>query len=127
MPATPSLPAAKRPAARPHPRVRMSSEERQAEIVGAVLALARERGPDAITTQDIATRIGVTQGAIFRHFPDKEAIWLAVFAWVRASLGGALDAAIDRAGSPLAKIERAFLAHVAFLAANPGVARVLFH
>ena len=127
MPATPILPSGKRPVARPHPRVRMSSEERQAEIVGAVLALARERGPDAITTQDIATRIGVTQGAIFRHFPDKEAIWLAVFAWVRASLGGALDAAIDRAGSPLAKIERAFLAHVAFVAANPGVARVLFH
>ena len=54
------------------------------------LVLARERGPDAITTQAIADRIGVTQGAIFRHFPDKEAIWMAVFAWVRESLGTVL-------------------------------------
>ncbi len=109
------------------PRHRLKTDERQREIVATVLALARERGPDAITTQAIADRMGVTQGAIFRHFSDKEAIWLAVFAWVRESLGAALDAAVAKAGTPLAKIERAFLAHVAFVAANPGVPRVLFH
>jgi AcrR family transcriptional regulator len=108
-------------------RRRLRTDERQREIVAAVLALARERGPDSITTQAIAELMGVTQGAVFRHFPDKEAIWLAVFAWVRESLGAALTTAMGRATSPLAKIERAFLAHVAFVAANPGVARVLFH
>lgn len=106
---------------------RLSSGERQREIVGAVLELARERGPDAITTQAIAERIGVTQGALFRHFPDKEAIWLAVFGWVREALEAAFEAATRGVTSPLARIERAFLAHVAFVAANPGVPRVLFH
>ena len=90
-------------------------------------SLARERGPDAITTQAIADRMGVTQGAVFRHFPDKEAIWLAVFAWVRESLSAAFAAAMGKANSPLAKIEQAFLAHVSFIAANPGVPRVMFH
>lgn len=108
-------------------RHRLPTEARRREIVAAVLALARERGPEAITTQAIADRMGVTQGALFRHFPDKEAIWLAVFAWVRESLGNALSAALAQADSPLAKIRRAFLAHVAFVAANPGVPRVLFH
>jgi hypothetical protein len=46
---------------------------------------------------------------------------------VRESLGAVLDAAVAKADSPLGKIERAFLAHVAFVAANPGVPRVLFH
>lgn len=92
-----------------------------------MLALARERGPDAITTQAIADRMGVTQGAVFRHFPDKQAIWLAVFAWVRESLGGVLQAATEQVDSPLARIERAFLAHIAFIVANPGVPRVMFH
>jgi len=109
------------------PRHRLSTEARQREIVATVLALARERGPDAITTQAIADRMGVTQGAVFRHFQDKEAIWLAVFAWVRESLGAAFAAAMGKANSPLAKIEQAFLAHVAFIAANPGVPRVMFH
>jgi AcrR family transcriptional regulator len=95
--------------------------------VATVLALARERGPDAITTQAIADRIGVTQGAIFRHFPDKESIWLAVFAWVRESLGAVLEAALRKGASPLARIEQAFLGHVNFVATNPGVPRVLFH
>lgn len=106
---------------------RLSSEQRQLGIVAAVLALARERGPDAITTQAIAERIGVTQGAIFRHFPDKEAIWLAVLTWVRQALAGVLDAAMRAGDSPLAQIERAFHGHVAFVAANPGVPRVVFH
>ncbi len=109
------------------PRLRLKTDERQREIVAAVLSLARERGPDSITTQAIADRIGVTQGALFRHFPDKEAIWLAVFAWVRESLGAVLDGAVAKTDSPLGKIERAFLGHVAFVAANPGVPRVLFH
>lgn len=109
------------------PRYRLSTEQRQREIVAAVLALARERGPDAITTHAIAERMGVTQGAVFRHFPDKQAIWLAVFAWVRSSLGAAVEAAIRTTESPLARIEQAFLAHVAFIAANPGVPRVMFH
>lgn len=109
------------------PRKRMATDARQREIVATVLALARERGPDAITTQAIADRIGVTQGAIFRHFPDKEAIWLAVFVWVRESLGAMFAKATEKPTSPLAKIEAAFLAHVAFIAANPGVPRVMFH
>jgi TetR/AcrR family transcriptional regulator len=127
MKATRAVRTAKSSAATRVPRSRLSSEERQAEIVAAVLALAREHGPDAITSQAIADRIGVTQGAIFRHFPDKEAIWLAVFAWVRAALGEALSAAIAGTGSPLEKIERAFVAHVTFVAANPGVPRAMFH
>ena len=116
-----------RTTARAAPRHRLRTDERQREIVAAVLALARERGPDSITTQAIADRIGVTQGALFRHFPDKEAIWLAVFAWVRESLGAVIDAAVAKTDTPLARLNQAFLAHVAFVAANPGVPRMLFH
>jgi AcrR family transcriptional regulator len=106
---------------------RQSSAERRLGIVQAVLDLAGERGPDAITTQAIAERIGVTQGALFRHFPEKEAIWLAVFEWVRAALGAAVDAAIDPRASPLENLQRVFCAHVALVAAHPGVPRALYH
>ncbi len=109
------------------PRHRLTTEERQREIVASVLALARERGPEAITTQAIAERMRVTQGALFRHFPDKEAIWLAVFAWVRNSLEAVLATAVAQADSPLARLEATFHAHVAFIAANPGVPRIVFH
>ena len=124
--ATARLPDVRAPAGARTAR-RLKSEDRQREIVAAVLALAREIGPEAITTHAIAERVGVTQGAIFRHFPDKASIWIAVLTWVQASLDAAYDAAIARDGTPLERIERAFLAHAAFVAAHPGVPRVVFH
>src|SRR5689334_12304628 len=112
---------------RKHSGRRLPSDQRRLDIVQAVLELAGERGPDAITTQAIAERMGVTQGALFRHFPDKNAIWLAVFAWVRAALLRICDTAIDEDAPALVNLERVFLAHVALVAANPGLPRVLFH
>lgn len=108
-------------------RVRHSAEERRQEAVGAVIELARERSPEGITTQAIAERIGVTHGALFRHFPDKAAIWQAVFDWLATRLGRVADAALAAGGEPLTILERLFHAQVAFVASHPGVPRILFH
>jgi TetR/AcrR family transcriptional regulator len=108
-------------------RLRLSANERRREVVAAVVELARDRGPDAITTQAIADRIGVTHGALFRHFPDKEAMWAAVFDWVQTELGMVVSTAFAAGGEPLAILERVFHAHVGFIAGHPGVPRLLFH
>lgn len=108
-------------------RVRHSAEARREEAVDAVIDLACEHGPEGITTQAIATRIGVTHGALFRHFPDKAAIWRAVFDWLGVRLGRVADAAFAAGGDPLAILERLFHAQVAFVAGHPGVPRILFH
>ena len=78
-------------------RVRLSTETRQAEIIAAVLKLAAERSPAQITTGDIANAVSLTQGAIFRHFPNKDAIWLAVIGWVESNLLDSLEAAAQNA------------------------------
>lgn len=64
------------------PRQRLSTEQRQDEIVRATMDLVGEQGVEQVTTQAIADHIGLTQGAIFRHFASKEAIWLAVVRWI---------------------------------------------
>jgi AcrR family transcriptional regulator len=108
-------------------RQRLSGDERRQETVAAVVDLAREHGPDGITTQAIADRMGVTHGALFRYFPTKAAIWNAVIEWVGERLGRVVNGAIDAGGDPLAVIERLFHAHVDFVASHPGVPRILFH
>ncbi len=108
-------------------RHRHSAEERREEAVEAVIDLASEHSPEGITTQAIATRIGVTHGALFRHFPDKAAIWRTVFDWLGVRLGRVADTAIATGGTPLAVLERLFHAQVAFVADHPGVPRILFH
>jgi TetR/AcrR family transcriptional regulator len=106
---------------------RLPTEERQAEIVAAALHLAREISPALITTSDIAAAVGVTQGAVFKHFPTKDAIWLAAMTGVREQLLAGLDAAAQAAPSPLDALGAVFKAHVGFVVAQPGVPRLIFH
>ena len=65
---------------------RQPAEARQAEMVQAVLTLAAQQEPASITTTDIAKAVGLSQGAVFRHFPNKQAIWLNVAQWLEATL-----------------------------------------
>jgi AcrR family transcriptional regulator len=109
------------------PRQRHSAAARRQETVSAVVDLAREHSPEGITTQAIAARIGVTHGALFRHFADKASIWEAVFDWLGAQLGRVADTAMAAGGTPLETLERLFYAQVAFVASHPGVPRILFN
>ena len=108
-------------------QTRLPTEERQAEIVEAALRLASESSPALITTGDIAAAIGVTQGAVFKHFPTKDSIWLAAMRWVRETLLRKLQAAADESATPLDALAAMFRAHVEFVIAHPGVPRFIFH
>jgi AcrR family transcriptional regulator len=108
-----------------HPR--LPSAERQATLVAAALHLASRASPESITTSDLAAAVGVTQGAVFRHFASKEAVWLAALQWVRSHLLAALEVAAAAAPTPLAALEAVFHAHLDFVVAHPGVPRFIFH
>lgn len=104
----------------------LSAEERREVTVGAVIDLAAEQNPTDITTGAIAKRMGVTQGALFRHFPSKDAILQAVMEWVSERLLARIEKAISRAASPIDALEAAFMAHIEFISEHPGVPRMLF-
>lgn len=108
-------------------QLRLPTEERQAGIVTAALRLARDTSPALITTTDIASAIGVTQGALFKHFPTKEAIWVAAARWVREVLLEGLESSAADASTPLDALSAMFRTHVDFVIAHPGVPRLIFH
>ncbi len=108
----------------PH-RKRLGAEERREEIIRVTLELAARQGVDDVTTQDMAQAMGVTQGAVFRHFPSKDAIWLAVMQWVRARLMAVLGRAAAQGRDPLDALERMFRAHIDFIDGHPAIPRVL--
>jgi AcrR family transcriptional regulator len=104
----------------------LPAEERRAVTVETVVELAAEQNPSEITTAAIANRMGLTQGALFRHFPTKDAIWRAVMDWVAERLMARVDRAASSAASPRGALEAIFMAHVAFIAEHPGVPRMMF-
>ena len=106
-------------------RRRLGADERREEIIRVTLALAAKQGVDDVTTQDMAQAMGLTQGAVFRHFPSKDAIWLAVMQWVRDRLMDVLGRAAPQGRDPLDALQRMFFAHIEFIAGHPAIPRVL--
>ncbi|MFC5302578.1 TetR/AcrR family transcriptional regulator [Azospira restricta] len=104
----------------------LPADERKATTVEAVIDLAGRQNPSEITTAAIAKHMNLTQGALFRHFPNKDAIWHAVLAWVAERLLERIDRSARTAGTPLAAMEAMFMSHVGFVAEHPGVPRMLF-
>lgn len=84
---------------------RKPAPDRKADIVAAVLMLADRIGPDRLTTNDIAREVGVTQAAIFRHFPTKAELWSAVGDTIAARLAAAWQAAQDENGPPETRLK----------------------
>ena len=108
-----------------HPK-HLPADERRVATVEAVVQLAAEHNPSDITTTAIARHMGLTQGALFKHFPTKEAILEAVMGWVAERLLARVDAAAAQAASPKVALEAMFMAHVGFVSEHPGVPRMLF-
>ena len=107
--------------------LRLPTDERKAHIVSALLELACEQRPSEITTSALAAYMGVTQGALFKHFATKDSMWEAVITWVHLTLIESLEGRAAEATSAVEGLRLIFTAHVAFVEAHPGAPRVMFH
>ena len=65
---------------------RRSSEVRQVELTDAALHIIATRGITALSTRSLAEQVGLSSGAIFRHFASLDALLDAVVARVEAVL-----------------------------------------
>jgi AcrR family transcriptional regulator len=66
--------------------LRRASEDRQVELTDAALRIIATKGIAALTTRSLADEVGLSSGAIFRHFASLEALLDAVVARVEAVL-----------------------------------------
>jgi AcrR family transcriptional regulator len=105
---------------------RQSAEERKAQIVAEVLRLADEIGPDRLSTTDVARAIGLSQPAIFRHFPTKGALWLAVAEDIADRLQSYWAVAEAGATGTQARLKALIGAQLTAIAETPALPSILF-
>jgi AcrR family transcriptional regulator len=100
---------------------------RRALIDAAVEAIAG-RGIEALNLRQLAVQAGVTAGAPYHHFPNREQLLRAVaeegFGLLEADLIAAREAAPAEAGARLGALGGAYLS---FAISHPGYFRVMFH
>ena len=93
---------------------------RQAEIVDAALKLIAEQGIQHLTIRNLSTTIGVTEAALYRHFPGKTEIIQAMVS--------RFEEDVDDIGElrGWTAVEAALVRRTELVLAKPDLARVLF-
>jgi AcrR family transcriptional regulator len=96
-------------------------------LVTAALDLIAKRGPEALTLREVAAAVGVTHGAAYRHFADKEALLAGVaeegYRGLAQKLASAANAAV---ADPPARVRALGAAYVEFAMARPAHYRVMW-
>lgn len=86
-----------------------------------------EASPGArITTAALAKQVGVSEAALYRHFPSKTKMFEGLIEYIEEAIFGRVDvinADVDRAG--LDKCEKILGSVLDFAERNPGITRIL--
>lgn len=106
--------------------MRKSADVRRREIIEAVLRLAMEVGPDRLTVQAVADAVGITQPAVFRHFANRETLWVEVAQAVAIRMRSAWEAASVDGAPPLDTLRRLIGSQAAIVAAEPSILAIVF-
>lgn len=105
---------------------RASTDDRRDQILRATLDLLATTPLDRVTTRQIATRVGVSQPALFRHFEDRDAIVAAAVAWTRGELEGLVARVLTEDAPALDRAEALARGLGEHAVRYPGLPRLLF-
>ncbi len=115
------------PTPTPHPRRTRDGEATRQRLLRAALELFTSLGFHGTTTPALATRAGVAEGTIYRHFAGKEALYAEVVrSTARWAHGIVTDVEADRTAPASDRIRRLGHRFVEAAERDPAAARLLF-
>lgn len=103
----------------------MSKSNRKQEIL-EVLAIQLESNIGSrITTAVLAKAVGVSEAALYRHFPSKAKMFEALIEFAEDSVFGLINQVMEKESDPLIRCEKLIQIIIKFAEKNPGITRVL--
>ncbi|MDC6486003.1 nucleoid occlusion factor SlmA, partial [Luminiphilus sp.] len=98
---------------------------RRDQILQALAAML-EQGPDTrITTARLAKEVGVSEAALYRHFPSKTKMFEALIEFVEATLFTRISRITEDKQNSLDCCYRILELLLGFCERNPGITRIL--
>lgn len=91
-----------------------------------LLQLIREQGVESFSMRQLATRVGVSQAAIYRHFADKDALLAELASQALLELMAMVNAALQEANCVQDRLHLACSAYLAYAVDNPEKYRLMF-
>lgn len=103
----------------------MELSKRQQQIVEAAIRIIADNGIQSLTTKRLATEIGVTEPALYRHFENKHEILQTIISYFKITMMPVLQKL--RASKPDAECIFTFVKeHFQLLESKPYLAKVIF-
>jgi len=99
---------------------------RCAQITAAAIALLSEGGTTALTIKNLAKAVGVSEPALYRHFENKQGIFLAILDRLEAHILGLFEEAVKRQAGVLDQIQAVYTGLFRSFARQPELASVIF-
>ena len=95
-------------------------------LLDAGLRLLAERDVEGVSLREMARDVSVSATAVYRHFPDKTALMVALAREGLDRLAAAQHAASNEVGGGVAGFAATGRAYVRFALANPALFRLIF-
>ena len=94
---------------------------RQKEIVNAARKIIVKYGSEHVTVRRIAREIGITEGAVYRHFKSKREILLLMVEDIEETIIGYIDINSNGEAFSLNDLEKILLEHISAVEQKRGV------
>lgn len=105
-------------------RVRMTGQERRAQLLDIGRSVFAELGYEAASIEEIAKRAQITKPVVYEHFGGKEGLYAVVVDREVRRLVGSITGALD-GGHPKILVEQAALAFLTYIETEPEGFRIL--
>lgn len=108
-------------------RTKLRGDVRRDQIVHAALAIIAEHGTGSLSVARVAELVGIAPSALYRHYPDKNAMVADLLERLAAKMQANLDLALAAAPeNALAALEELLQRHVRFIQENRGFPLLFF-
>ena len=98
---------------------------RQLDIMQSLAIMLQAKGPVKVTTASLANECGITEAAIYRHFPSKRKIYEGLVDFCEQSLFDLIGDINSSKEDHIEKVSKIMILLVSFSEKNPGLASLL--
>jgi TetR/AcrR family transcriptional regulator len=104
---------------------RLKPGERRIQILQSLAMMLERPGAERVTTAALATHIGFSEAALYRHFASKAQMFEGLMDFIEQSIYSLLAKIAESEAAPTLKAQRMVAVLLQFAEKNPGMTRVM--
>ena len=99
--------------------------QRRQQILEALAQMLEANPGNRITTAGLARQVGVSEAALYRHFPSKSKMFEGLIEFIEDTLFSRVAIILNEEPTAAGRCEKMLLLLLAFAERNPGITRIL--